>query len=340
MGGSVRTRMDSLEKATDVLVVGAGMAGLIAARELIRAGRSVTVLDKGRGVGGRLASRRIDGTTFDHGAQGFTTGDSCHDAVALRERLEGSVAEWNPKPTNHSGEPHWRGVPSMSAVAKHLALGIPVQLETTLTALRPEADHWVATTLDGRSINATAVILTPPVPQSLALLDAGGFPLAPALRQRLSTIEYDRCLAVMAVLEGPSRIPPPGALLFDSGPIASITDNQSKGISLEPSVTLQATPEFSLEHWDHDRMEAGRLLLAAAAEWLGAGVRTYQVHGWRYSRPRVTVPESCALASSVPPLVLAGDAFGQGGVEGAAFSGFEAAKAVLPLSPGHPKPSH
>jgi predicted NAD/FAD-dependent oxidoreductase len=228
----------------------------------------------------------------------------------------------------------------MSGVAKHLALGIHVQIEVTLTSLRPEAHYWVATTLDGRSMTAKAVILTPPVPQSLALLDAGGFPLAPALRQRLSAIEYDRCLAVMAVLEGPSRIPPSGGLLLDSGPIASITDNQSKGISLEPSVTLQATPEFSLAHWDHDRMETGRLLLAAAAECLGAGIRTYQVHGWRYSRPRVTDPEPCLLASSVPPLVLAGDAFGQGGVEGAAFSGFEAAKAVQTLFPNQPEPIH
>jgi renalase len=331
----VRARMDSLEHSTDVLVVGAGMAGLIAAREVTRAGRSVTVLDKGRGVGGRLASRRIDGAAFDHGAQGFTTGDSCHTAVGLRERLEGAVAEWNPSPAARSGRVHWRGVPSMSGVAKHLALGTPVQLETTLTAVRPEANHWVATTLDGRSVTAKAVILTPPVPQSLALLDAGGFPLAPALRQRLHAIEYDRCLAVMAVLEGPSRVPPPGGLLFDTGHIASITDNQSKGISREPAVTLHATPEFSLEHWDRDRMETGRLLLAEAAEWLGAGVRTYQVHGWRYSSPRVTATEPCILASSVPPLVLAGDAFGNGGVEGAAFSGFEAAKAILTLPPNH-----
>ncbi len=340
MKGSVRARMDSLEHATDVLVVGAGMAGLIAARELIRAGRSVTVLDTGRGVGGRLASRRIDGAAFDHGAQGFTTGDSCHTVVGLRERLEGAVADWNPVPAARSSPCHWRGVPSMSGVPKHLALGLPVQLETTLTAVRPEAQHWVATTLDGRSITANALILTPPVPQSLALLDAGAFPLAPDLRQRLLAIEYDRCLAVMAVLESPSRIPPPGRLLPDTGPIASITDNLSKGISREPAVTLQATPEFSLEHWDRDRMETGRLLLAAAAEWLGAGVRTYQVHGWRYSRPRVTDPEPCIVASNIPPLLLAGDAFGQGGVEGAAFSGFEAAKAIVSLSPNHPEPIH
>ena len=59
-------------QTADVLVIGAGMAGLIAAAELQRAGRRVLVLDKGRGVGGRLASRRIGEASFDHGAQFIT----------------------------------------------------------------------------------------------------------------------------------------------------------------------------------------------------------------------------------------------------------------------------
>ncbi len=53
------------EHDVDALIVGAGMAGLTAAAELQRAGRSVLVLDKGRGVGGRMASRRIGDATFD-----------------------------------------------------------------------------------------------------------------------------------------------------------------------------------------------------------------------------------------------------------------------------------
>ena len=56
----------------DVLIVGAGLAGLCAARELQRAGRSICVLDKARGVGGRLASRRMGDAVLDHGAQYFT----------------------------------------------------------------------------------------------------------------------------------------------------------------------------------------------------------------------------------------------------------------------------
>jgi hypothetical protein len=322
--------MDSTQQSTDVLVVGAGVAGLIAASELLQAGRSVIVVDKGRGVGGRLASRRIEGATFDHGAQSFTTGDSRCSTVTLQNRLGGAVAEWTPPPAHRTqGLAHWRGVPCMSGVAKHLAFEINVQLETALVALRAEAHRWVATTFNGGTITALAVILTPPVPQSLALLDAGGASLPPALRQRLDAIQYERCLVVMAVLDGPSRIPTPGGLTLESGPLASITDNQLKGISREPAVTLHATPEFSLEHWDRDRTETARLLLAAAADRLGAGVRTFQIHGWRYSRPLVTDSDPCLLASVHPPLALAGDGFAGFGVEGAAFSGMAAARSIL-----------
>lgn len=326
--------MDSTRQSTDVLVVGAGVAGLVAASELLRAGRSVTVIDKGRGVGGRLASRRIEGATFDHGAQGFTTGDSRFSPVGLPSRLGGAVAAWMEDPAHRTeGLDYWRGVPCMSGVAKHLALGIQVQLETALVALHTGPDQWIATTASGGTIPAQAVILTPPPPQSLALLDAGSVSLTPALRQRLDRIQFERCLAVMAVLDGPSRIPPPGRQALESGPVASITDNHLKGISREPAVTLHATAEFSLEHWDRDRMETARLLLAAAAEWIGAGVRTFQIHAWRYSRPLATDPAPCLLAGTRPPLALAGDGFGGSGVEAAAFSGMAAARTILELGP-------
>lgn len=324
--------MDSIEQTTDVLVIGAGMAGLIAAAELQRAGRSVRVLDKGRGVGGRLASRRIEGATFDHGAPGFTASHPWFTIEVVQARLNGAVANWTPSSAAvHPDSRSWRGTPSMSAVPKQLSQGLDLQLETTVTDLRPHADRWLATTASGQTFASRAVVLTAPVPQALVLLRAGGLELAPALRSRLDAIEYERCLTVMAVLDGPSRIPSPGGVILSGGPIASITDNAAKGISAEPAVTVHATPAFSLEHWDHDRLESGRLLLAAAADWLGAGIRTFQVHGWRYSQPTIRDTQPCLLLSHAPPLALAGDAFGGGGVEGAALSGRAAAQTLLAL---------
>ena len=100
------------------------------------------------------------------------------------------------------------------------------------------------------------------------------------------------------------------------------------------AVTIHASHAFSVEHWDSDRNETARLLLGAAAEWLGAEVESFQVHGWRYSKPLQMDVEPCAVVYSKPPLVLAGDAFAGPRVEGAALSGWAATAAVLALQPG------
>ena len=55
----------------DVVIVGAGMAGLTAAAWLEERGVATIVLDKGRAPGGRMATRRIGEASFDHGAQHF-----------------------------------------------------------------------------------------------------------------------------------------------------------------------------------------------------------------------------------------------------------------------------
>ena len=318
----------------DVLVIGAGMAGLTAATELRRRGLRVLVLDKGRGVGGRLASRRIGEATFDHGAQFITARDRRFADVMHRWRQAGSVEEWCRGFAEHGdGHPRWRGTPTMTAVAKHLAQGLEINLETHVVALRCAEGRWSAETKTGAQVRSRSVILTPPVPQSLAIIDAGGVALQAETRARLASIEYERCLAVMAVLAGPSRLSPPGGLAPPRGPIAWIADNHVKGISAEPAITIHATHAFSLECWDDDRQESGRRLLDAAGEWVGASVTTFQVHGWRYSQPMRIDDAPCVVLHRSPQLVLAGDAFAGSRVEGAALSGWAAAEAILTSPP-------
>lgn len=278
-----------------------------------------------------MATRRIGDAVFDHGAPCLDLHRAQLPDAWWGQRLGSARVEWWPSPADSAvGIPcRWRGSPTMSAVAKHLAQGLEVLSETALVSLRAEGSGWVARMFDGTGFAADAVVLTPPVPQSLALLDAGAVDLLPDLRSRLAGIEYDRCLAVMAVLDGPSRVPSPGALVPVSGPLAWVSDDHAKGVSPVPAVTLHATAGFSLENWDRDRKETGLRLIEAASDWIGSGIREFQVHGWRYSRPRNPDASPCAIACMHPPLVLAGDAFGAGGIEGSALSGLAAARAIL-----------
>ncbi|MFW6261976.1 MAG: FAD-dependent oxidoreductase, partial [Spirochaetota bacterium] len=79
----------------DVLIIGAGIAGLTAARRLVDAGRDVIVVDKGRGVGGRMATRRFSGATFDHGAQFISVRTEEFGSIMERWLADGVAELWS-----------------------------------------------------------------------------------------------------------------------------------------------------------------------------------------------------------------------------------------------------
>ena len=318
----------------DVLIIGAGLAGLSAANDLHQAGLKVLVVDKGRDLGGRLAGRRIGDATFDHGAQFMTARDSRFKA-SVAEWIEAGVAEewYSSYPGHPNGHPRYRGVPTMTAVAKYLATDINVLRTTRVDSIAHNDLHWSADLDSGDTVNAKALLITSPVPQTIDLLASGKIPVPADKQARLDRIDYEACIAVMAVLDRPTTIPAPGATAFDQGPIGWISDNLQKGVSKIPAVTIHGSGAFSADHYEDDKMQAGQILIDAASPYLGdAKVTEYQVHGWRYSKPSVVDPEACMLLSestNLPPLALAGDAFAGPRFEGAVLSGWAAAKSLI-----------
>lgn len=321
----------------DVIVIGAGLSGLLAAGRLQSGGARVLVLDKGRGVGGRLATRRTDAGVFDHGAQFFTAHDPGFRLQVEAWQAAGIVKTWATGfaladgTQQRDGETRFCGVTGMSSMAKHLAQGIDVRVQVNVVGLRTEDDGWRVTTERGECFSGRALLLTPPVPQGLPLLATGDYPLPDRVRGGLSQIEYTPCLAVLAQLSGPSRIPEPGGLMFDGGPVSWMADNQRKGVSSSAgaAVTIHAGPQFSRAHWETPESEVTAVLLDAAAPWLGTAPIQTQLHRWRYSLPLRVYPERCVVVREPAPLAFAGDAFGGSGVEGAALSGLAAGAALL-----------
>jgi predicted NAD/FAD-dependent oxidoreductase len=324
---------------TDVVVVGAGICGLLAAKTLTAGGYRVIVFDKGRGLGGRLATRRIDDAVFDHGAQYFTARDPAFRARVQHWLEIGIVRPWatgfalSDGTFKEDGEQRYCGVSGMTGIAKHLAQGLDVHLQAKVDHLSVHDGGWKISTESGEAVSGKALLLTPPVPQTLQLLSAGSIALPDPIRAELEQVEYAPCLALLVQLSGPSLIPDPGALWLPGEPISWIADNQRKGISPAPgaSLTIHAGQVYSLKNWATPEPEVTKTLLNAAAPWLGSVPVRTQLHRWRYSIPTHLHPERCVSLQEPAPLVLAGDAFGGPRIEGAALSGLAASARVAEI---------
>jgi renalase len=322
------------------VVVGAGISGLMAARALTAAGWEVAVVDKGRGVGGRMATRRMAdervGTgNFDHGAQFFTVREDRFGGHVTTWLESGVAAEWSrgfPDASGGGGEdghPRYRGATGMTSIPKHLARDLDVRTGQSVVSALNEGDTWAVRCESGLEVYGGALLLTAPVPQSLAIV---GSEMPSEARTGLERVAYDPCLAVMALLDGPSGLPAPGGVPIKGEPLDWIGDNQQKGISEAPAITIHAGPRWSAEHYNDPKEEVVGALLGFAEEAVGAfasEVIETSLQRWRYSWVTESHPERCLVAVEAPPLIFAGDAFGSPKVEGAALSGLAAADALL-----------
>jgi hypothetical protein len=336
----------------DVVIVGAGIAGLSAATELVANGRRVVVLEKSRGVGGRMATRRVGEAVCDHGAQFFTVRGPAFGGMVTEAHEAGSVATWcegfsqaasinaTVMPAT-DGHARWRGMSGMTDLPKRLSSRLPADRCVLRTAVKVVAigvaDGRVRISLDpgaeaGEPItmHAAAAIVTLPVPQSLDLFTAGGLlaaegGIAPKVRQQLAAVTYDPSFALMLVLNRASLVPPPGGIQFAGGPISWLADNQQKGISLVPSLTVHASGEFSRRHFDDPPEQVAAAIIDLVRPWIDGNPATtiveQSLHRWKFATPTTIIPAPLVAAVRSPPIVCCGDAFGGPKVEGAALSG-------------------
>jgi len=351
----------------DVVVVGAGIAGIAAAGVLARAGRRVVVLEKSRGVGGRMATRRLGGATCDHGAQFFTVRGAEFGGIVAAAEVADAVRTWcdgfgragsigaDVAPAA-DGHPRWRGVRGMTDLPKRLAGELPPDRCLVRTGVRAASigvdagrvriaveAGAVAGTVTGAEaaglevIEAAAAVVTSPVPQSLDLFAAGGLlgevgGVAAAVRCQLAAVDYDPCFSVMLVLDRPSRVPPPGAIQLADGPVAWIADNMQKGISPVPALTVHAAGEFSRRHFDDPVDDVAARLVDLVRPWIDGDPATVvlerSLHRWKFALPTTIIPAPFVAAADAPPICCCGDAFGGPRVEGAVVSGLAAGRWV------------
>jgi len=328
-----------------IAVIGAGMAGTACAASLQRAGFQVTLFDKSRGVGGRMATRRAawtaaDGSArtaeFDHGAPHFSARQPRFRAVMARARAVGCAAEWRPRV--HSDRlgalalSSLVAVPNMPALCRHLLAGVPLRLGQAVQRLQRHGAGWQVVVEGGETQGPFDQVMLALPPGQAALLLAGH---ADAWTDTLAAVPMLPCWTLMAVTDDVDW--PWDAAEPARGPLAWIARNDRKP-GRDASVggatwVAHATPQWSTEHLeDQPAAVADALGAALAAQLPGIPAPRWHygsVHRWRYAAPAATaVPGGECWWDPSLGVGVCGDFLTGGDVEAAWRSGDELADTV------------
>ena len=329
-----------------MVVVGAGVSGLECARCLARAGHDVLVIDKARGVGGRCATRRVEGQPVDHGLAFLHGRDpsflAALDAVAAEGA--GTALEGWPAAVQGSGSPcqpdafapgerRVAFAEGVSVFPKHLAHDLRVRLQTRVVSLALAGTRIALELDDGGRLDAETVVLALPLEQArelLATLPAGIAELD-GVRALLSMLGTLPCLTVMAGYP----LEAGGSAGFDlcypesSRALQLVAHDSAKRAAPARRVMVyQARPAWSRERLEAEPPRWAAELLEEAGRLCGAWAASplwQQTHRWRYARVDRGSELSSPLLVAFPGgarIALAGELFAPGGgVEAAFLSG-------------------
>jgi photolyase PhrII len=316
-------------------VVGAGLAGLTAARILEDQGHEVVVLEKSRGPGGRMSTRRTGDLEFDHGAQYFTARDPrfLRHVFAWLER--GLAAEWSARIASISGQqllqasndcPRYVGVPGMSAICSDIAGGLrSVNYRWTLESANHRDGRWQLTSAEGKTLETDALVMTAPPPQARALIGR------PELDLALEAVEMRPCWSVMAELDKP-LLADWDAAFIDAGPLGWVAGQASR--PERPGAhawVLHARHDWSAQNLDASKEDIAARLMEAAANLPGSNdfdVLGTLAHRWRFALAEQPLADSCLWWEPLG-LALAGDWCHGSRIESAFLSGCAAAGRIM-----------
>lgn len=268
-----------------VVVVGAGMAGLACARGLLDAGHAVTLIDKGRGPGGRLSARRVavgsDEVVFDHGAPFFTAGDPAFEAQVRLWQTAGQVAPWPP-----AGEGAWVGTPAMNSPLKAMAANLDVQWGTRVERLVQTPQGWSVVTDTGGPLEADSVVVAVPAEQASALLEPVSADFAALARSAGSR----PCWTLMQAFSAPLSSLQDCVRGRDNSALGWAIRNSAKpGRAPVEAWVVYAGSDWSMRNLDLPPDEVEAALASALFEATGAAPQVplvCVVHRWRYARSR------------------------------------------------------
>lgn len=281
-------------------VIGAGLAGIACARRLAGAGFQVRVFEAQRAAGGRLATRRFEAASFDHGAQYLTAIDLGFREIVEDAHGAGAAGLWQPDwpDRDRQGGELWVGTPGMTALPRYLARGLDIEYGARIVRLERGRRGWAL--LDDRGsahVDFGAVVLAMPAP--LAAVLAAPYTM---LAARVRSIAMAPCWAVMVAFEEPLAGVPDASFIGD--PILPwFARNGSKpGRDTPQAWVLHAGAEWSRLEFDRPAEQVREALLKRFSERIGRTLprpRLSDSHRWRHARVEAPLGEAFLLDREV-----------------------------------------
>ena len=320
----------------DTAIIGAGIAGMSAARVLLDQNCGVIVFDKSRGPGGRAARRRQDAMEFDHGAQYFTARDQEFASQVAAWRKAGIVEEWTGKVVSlderhEESKPQPRryvGVPGMSSIARYLGRGAEVRYDRCLAFIERCSAGWQLLFEGGSTAGPFKyLLLTMPAPQANRLLA----PVCPHLAEQAGTVRMSPCWATMLAFERRLDVDFDAAFVQTPGPIRWLARNSSKPHRPSGEAwVVHARPDWTAEHLERSQDEVVECMTHAFEQLVECRAEPIlsMAHRWRYALVEHPVGES-SLYDQELRLGAAGDWCLGPRIESAFCSGQSAAAQII-----------
>ena len=311
---------------SDLLIIGAGLAGVAAGVAATQAGAKVHVIDRGRRIGGRMASRRLrdtdtefDGRVVDYGASYFTVRDPDFAALVEQMMSEGVVRPWTDTFHVHSegtmigvrsGPMRYSAPGGLRTVVEWLARDLP----TTTTETHVETVQFTDSGVRAGGMSADRIALCMPQPQAARLVDEDLLPDV--------GITWEPVIAVTMVFPQSSWMDIDGVFVNDDHVLTWIADDGKRRGDGAPVLVAHVNPVLAAGHLEDP---SGVLPNAIAATRRVLEIDELPAwswaHRWSLARPMSARDEDCWIHPQLP-LGLAGDAWAGGPrVEAAWLSG-------------------
>ncbi|SMO78550.1 NAD(P)/FAD-dependent oxidoreductase [Fodinibius sediminis] len=329
-------------------IIGASFSGLIAGSRLAKAGHDVTIIERNRSVGGRLASVELDDMILDYGVSHFSAQTSTFRAFLEELSQKEEVREWAEEFSMFDGDQFHVEDPNaspltkyaltngMRAIAKYLSRWVDIKSQEKaggLTYIGPDRSKkrsWMINLTDINVFECDAVLIAAPAPEAYGVLQtAQDETAARKIIRVIDEVYYDDCISLAATYN--REAPNWKGIECERSALKWIGNESSKrGIRDQTGLALHSSHPFARENERKDDEEVTRQLLEEAStitgSWVLQPASTY-LHRWKFFRARNPIDEYFMELEMIDaPLALIGNYFGGQSLENAFLSGYNLAE--------------